>query len=587
MRDLLHYITLPALLSGAVIALEITLFGLLVAWPLALVLALLRKSRLLPLRYLVALYIWVFRGTPILLQLIFLYNVLPAWGLHLSAFETAILGLGLNEAAFSAEIIRGGLLAVNQSQLDAAASIGLSPGLTLRRVQLPQALRVIVPTLANEAIAMVKNTSLASVISVSELTLKSEQIVAANFKYVPVFAAASIIYLLATSILVGIQRYSEGVFDLEKKYRRRVGLQGQWSGSIHGWATALASSGRARASWPFRPSPEASAPASATHGFSSGPSSSELVLPISESGPELAAHKDGKLRVSGSRASDSAPAQLFAEYREVIRTAAERTSATGDAIVSVENLEKRFGRTPVLIGMDLKVKHGEVLCILGPSGSGKSTLLRIIDGLEHANSGEVVVNGLRIGRTSQEMLKVLRRGHKFHARERLQAGLAIVFQQLNLFQHMTVLENLIEAPTRVLGVDRKLTTAVSHMFLEQVGLQGYADCYPHMLSGGQQQRVAIARGLVLAPEVMLFDEPTSALDPELVGEVLRVMSQLANQGMTMVVVTHEIGFAKQCASRVLLMADGIIVEQGDPEQVFTAPRQERTKAFLSAIIGHQ
>lgn len=236
MKDFLHYLTLSSLITGGLLALEIAGLGLVVAWPLALLLALLRKSRLLPIRYLVSLYIWIMRGTPILLQLIFLYNVLPQWGLHLSSFSTAVVGLGLNEAAFSAEIIRGGLMAVGQSQLDAAASLGFSATLTLFRVQMPQALRIIVPTLANEAIAMVKNTSLASVIAVSELTLRSEQFVSVSFQYVPVFAAAAIIYLIATTTLVVVQRYFENAFDLDRQTRRRLRMPRRWMGSSLGLA---------------------------------------------------------------------------------------------------------------------------------------------------------------------------------------------------------------------------------------------------------------------------------------------------------------------------------------------------------------
>lgn len=586
MRQFLHYLTLPELLRGALLALEISFFGLVIAWPLALLLALIRKSRIRPVRYVVAFYIWVFRGTPILLQLIFLYNVLPQWGIDLSAFQTAALGLGLNEAAFSAEIIRGGLSAVGQSQLDAAASLGMSSVLTLRRVQVPQALRVIVPTLANEAITMVKNTSLASVIAVSELTLRSEQIVSTNFEYVSVFGAAAILYLLATTTLVGLQRYLEGVFDLDRQYRRRMGFE-------HGWLTLLKRGGGGVSRWvmTFRGS-QAATTATEVVGHAApavlkGPATAPVLMGMAErmvAGEGHAWHGSPPVEHSPDRASEHS--RIYTEYWAAIRAAAGRAPAQGGAIVNIAGLEKHFGSRQILKGVDLQVSRGEVVCVLGPSGSGKSTMLRIMDGLEHASGGSVTVNGMQLGhQPSGDGRTGIPLAHRFRSRDRLRAGAAIVFQQFNLFQHMTVMENLTEAPKRVLGIQQAIAVEAGEMLLREVGLDIHAESYPHQLSGGEQQRVAIARALALAPEVMLFDEPTSALDPERVGEVLRVMSQLASQGMTMIVVTHELDFARRSADRVVFMDEGVVVEEGTPEEIFDTPKMDRTDAFLSAITG--
>jgi polar amino acid transport system permease protein len=277
---------------------------------------------------------------------------------------------------------------------------------------------------------------------------------------------------------------------------------------------------------------------------------------------------------------------LFAEYRDQIRKAAGRREGSGDKdfIIETCDLEKHYGNVRILRGLNLRVRRGEVLCILGPSGSGKSTLLRILDGLDTSTGGTVAVNGIPLGRHPHG-LKALS-GGRVQPKDRLRAGVALVFQQFNLFQHKTAIENVMIAPTLVLDLDRKLSINTSRLLLKEVGLEAFEHSYPHQMSGGQQQRVAIARALALAPEVMLFDEPTSALDPERVGEVLRVMLDLAEHGMTMIVVTHEIDFAKRCASRVLFMEDGVVVEEGTPEEMFNHPREERTRQFLSAITRH-
>ncbi|MFH8633166.1 amino acid ABC transporter ATP-binding protein [Streptomyces lydicus] len=255
--------------------------------------------------------------------------------------------------------------------------------------------------------------------------------------------------------------------------------------------------------------------------------------------------------------------------------------STPSAMVEARGIHKSFGSLDVLKGVDLDVRAGEVTVVLGPSGSGKSTLLRTLNHLEKVDSGSVRVNGELVGyRRSGNKLYELRERDILKQRTKI----GFVFQNFHLFPHLTVLENLVEAPVAALRRPKKDAVADARALLDRVGLADKADAYPRTLSGGQQQRVAIARALALEPELLLFDEPTSALDPELVGEVLDVIKDLAHRGTTMIVVTHEIGFAREVADTVVFMDGGRIVEQGPPGQVLDQPRHERTKSFLSKVL---
>lgn len=249
-------------------------------------------------------------------------------------------------------------------------------------------------------------------------------------------------------------------------------------------------------------------------------------------------------------------------------------------MVRAEKVVKRFGSLTVLNGVDLTVNRGQVVVVIGPSGSGKTTLLRCINHLEKIDGGRIYIEGELVGYRE-------RNGKLVEDREaniaRIRSQIGFVFQRFNLFPHKTALENVIEAPVHVLHQSREEVTARAMSLLAKVGLEEKADVYPHKLSGGQQQRVAIARALAMNPKLMLFDEATSALDPELVGEVLKVMKQLALEGMTMVVVTHEMGFARDVASDVVFMDKAVIVEEGTPEQIFDHPQHERTRNFLGMI----
>jgi ABC-type polar amino acid transport system ATPase subunit len=246
------------------------------------------------------------------------------------------------------------------------------------------------------------------------------------------------------------------------------------------------------------------------------------------------------------------------------------THVTNELVLRGIGVEKAFGSLKVLQGVDVDVHRGEVLAIIGPSGSGKSTLLRCFNGLETATGGTIELLGQPLSRNKKELAK---------QRERL----GMVFQRFHLFPHLTALENIIEAPIHVKGLKKQEALAIAYELLEKIGLRDKADVYPSKLSGGQQQRVAIARALAMQPEVLLLDEPTSALDPELVGEVLQVIQKLAQEGMTMVLVTHEMAFAKRVADRVIFMEDGKIVEQGPPAQLFDNPQSDRTRRFLREL----
>jgi polar amino acid transport system ATP-binding protein len=251
------------------------------------------------------------------------------------------------------------------------------------------------------------------------------------------------------------------------------------------------------------------------------------------------------------------------------------------AMLKAEQVHKHFGRLEVLRGVDLEVAPKEVLCIIGPSGSGKSTFLRCINHLEKVNAGRLWVDGELVG-----YREVNGKLHELRDREVCgkRAEIGMVFQRFNLFPHMTVLQNIIEGPVRVKGLDKRAAVDKGRALLDRVGLSDKVDWYPNQLSGGQQQRVAIARALAMEPKLMLFDEPTSALDPELVGEVLDVMQRLAEDGMTMIVVTHEMGFAREVADQAVFMDGGVVVEQGEPRAMFASPQQARTQQFLSKIL---
>jgi polar amino acid transport system permease protein len=510
------------LLQGALTAIIIASVAMLIGVSLGLVIALMRLSRFWVLKSLAWFYIWFMRGTPQLLLLVFLYDALPFFGLRLDSFTTAVLGLGLNEAAFSGEIIRGGILSVSRTQEVAAASLGMGRLLTLRRIVLPQAMRAILPGLTNDAISIVKMTSIASVIFVNELTFRAQQIVAQNFRFFTVFAAAAIIYLAINSVVSLFQTILERYFDYEIDRRpNSTRILGRMFG--------------------------------------------EYLLPFGHGQKET---------TSLSKLDDAGPAEPLPPALLYLGPDPE------SAYVVCRDVHKSYGSNRVLRGINLTVGKGDVVAVLGPSGSGKSTLLRLINHLETLDGGEITVGGRYVGYTKVGDRLV---PESDLAKARATARIGMVFQQFNLFSHLTALENVMEAPLRVFGEAETVARERGLKLLEDVGLATHAHHLPHRLSGGQQQRVAIARSLALSPDLMLFDEPTSALDPELVGDVLAAMRRLAESGMTMIIVTHEVRFARDVADRVVFMDEGLILESGSPAEVLVEPRHPRTRRFLRQV----
>ena len=519
LTDFATYATSGFLWNGALLAVEITAAAMSMGLLLGLGLALMRLSRMRAVRSFAGAYIFIVRGTPQLLQLVFIFDALPFIGLRLDSFTTALIGFALNEAAFSAEIIRGGILSVNATQTVAAASLGMGSALSLRRIILPQAMRAILPGLINDTISMLKLTSIASVIFVNELTFRAQQIVGQNFKFFQVFIATGAIYLALTSAITAAQAVLERRFDLDRA-----------AGGTSPWQRML--------------------------GFAGG----------STPAPKVA--------VAHVKPAASDPAWV----RSLIGTGG---GVPGQPFVIGRNVQKSYGEREVLSGVDFTVAEGEVVVILGPSGSGKSTLLRMINHLEAMDWGEITVAGRPIGYRPPD--GGAPRPLRNVAAARAEARIGMVFQHFNLFAHLTALQNVVEAPIRVYGTPREQAEETGRRLLAAVGLAQHADHLPHRLSGGQQQRVAIVRALAIQPRLMLFDEPTSALDPELVGEVLAVMRLLADAGMTMIVVTHEIRFAREVADRVIFMDEGRVVEQGPPARVIDAPEHDRTRRFLRMV----
>lgn len=531
-REFLGYVVEPFLWDGALLAVEIAALSMVGGVLLGFGLALLRLSRLRVLAALAWTYIWFIRGTPQLLQLVFLYDALPSVGIRLDSFTTAVIGFALNEAAFSAEIIRGGILSVNRNQGIAAAAFGMGPLLTMRRIILPQAMRAILPSMANDSISVLKGTSIASVIFVNELTFRSQQVVGQNFKFFTVFAAAGVIYLALTSAIAAIQWFLERTFNVE--------LERPTPG------TSALDRLFGRRPLAVNALPPAPAPAASPNQIDSAPTG-----------------RDRWLSGISDALSDGTP--------------------EGGVHVACAGVWKAYAGREVLRGINLNVNRGEVVAIMGPSGSGKSTLLRLINHLEQLDKGEILVAGEHVG---YRVVDGVLRPTRDLAKARAKARIGMVFQHFNLFDHLTALENIIEAPIRVYGEDPDRSRAKAMGLLIMVGLANHAHHLPHRLSGGQQQRVAIARALAISPRLMLFDEPTSALDPELVSEVLAVIRRLAEAGMTMIVVTHEVRFARDVADRVVFMDDGQIVEEGVPGAVLDNPQHERTRRFLR-LVEHE
>ena len=477
-------------------------------------------------------YIWLLRSVPLIVLLLILNNLgylyttldigIPFTGILfaqynlvevLSPFAVALIGLSLNQAAFSAEIIRGGILSVDQGQHEAAAALGLSRRRHALGIVLPQAMRAILPSGFNEIIGLAKSTSMVYVLALPELFYTVQVIYRRNLEVIPLLMVATVWYLIIMSVLSLIQ------LRIERHYAR--GALRTAPASLLERITGR-DNNRQRKSTAIAPSPAVRKP-------------------------------------------------LISALRP----------ARQEGLIEIHGLSKRYGSHTVLDHVNLTVRPGEVTAILGPSGAGKSTLLRAINHLERASEGFVAIDGELIGYERRgNVLYELKEG----AIRRRRASIGMVFQNFNLFPHLTVLENIIEAPVSVQKVPRAVALEQARDLLNRIGLADKADAYPRQLSGGQQQRVAIARALALKPKVILFDEPTSALDPELVGEVLEVIKELATSGTTMVIVTHEVGFAREVADTVVFMENGRVLESGPPAQLFNAPAHSRLGEFLAKVL---
>ena len=489
-------------------------------------------------------YTSFFRGTPLIVQLFLIYLALPQVGTNLalqfrdplrgwiqtvtllSPVMAGIVGLSLNYGAYMTEIFRAGIQSVSHGQSEAAEALGMTYKQKMRRIVLPQALRVIIPPTGNEFIAMMKDTALLSFLGAaifwSDPFRRATLLGRADFKNMEALLVAAACYWALTAIFTFFQ----------KKLETRVG-----KGYVRGGGGAPAAK------------------------LSSDLGSSRTRRDVDERAR----------RGAGGRSGDDRAARRERGDGSVI-------GHNGEVVVHVEDVHKSFGHLEVLRGINMQVHKGEVVVIFGRSGSGKSTLLRCINFLEDPTSGTIEVDGIRLvggHRTKQQRDNI--------RQLRIRAGM--VFQQFNLFPHMTTIENVMEGPVTVKDTPEHDARAMGLELLAKVGLADKADEYPIRLSGGQQQRVAIARALAMEPKVMLFDEPTSALDPELIGEVLAVMKSLATDlHMTMMVVTHEMGFAREVANRMMFFHEGVILEEGPPDQLFNHTQNPETRTFLDAVL---
>ena len=511
----------------------LTVLGAAFGFTLGTGLALARVSRSPLLRALAWTFVWIFRSIPLIVLLLILNNLgylyetvwlgvpftditVAEWSTTqlITPFLAAVIGLTLNQAAYSSEIIRGGILSVDQGQHEAAAALGLPRRRQAFRIVLPQAMRSILPSAFNDIIGLAKGTSNAYILALPELFYTIQIIYRRNLEVIPLLMVATVWYLIILSVLSLIQAH------VERHYAR---------GALRQLPPTLL--GRIWAWW--RPS-----------------------VPL-------------------------APAATPAAEPALPRSASWTHSHTRGGQVEVQNVSKSFNGVRVLNNVSLQVPPGSVTVILGQSGSGKSTLLRSINHLERVDSGFIAIDGDLVGyRQDGDTLYELKEKDILARR----ADVGMVFQNFNLFPHLSVLDNVAEAPISVRGLPRAEAEQLARELLARVGLAHKADAFPRQLSGGQQQRVAIARALALKPKVLLFDEPTSALDPELVNEVLDVIKELARTGTTLLIVTHEIGFAREVADTVVFMDQGQIIESGHPHQVLLNPNHPRLRDFLAKVL---
>ncbi|MFJ2363605.1 amino acid ABC transporter permease/ATP-binding protein [Pseudomonas sp. NPDC087697] len=442
-----------------------------------------------------AVYIWFFRSIPLLVLVVFVYNLpqlFPMTGSVLSnPFYSGLFALVITEAAYMAEIHRGGLISVAKGQKEAGRALGISFLGLQRLIVIPQAFRISLPTLINEYITVVKLTSLISVISLTELLTVGQRLYAQNFLVMETLGAVAVYYVFIVSVFGWFLHRLERYLDLNQRKPQTL--------------------------------------------------------------------------------DETAVARLKAQIQPLTATTGLPSSHGAAPVLQLEKIHKRYGNHEVLKGIDLTVGSGQVISIIGPSGSGKTSLIRTINGLESIDQGEIKLFGESfISHDDTPNSARVRSGVRH---------IGMVFQNFNLFPHRCILDNITLAP-RYHGSAKPLSEQRAYALLDKVGLLAHAHKYPHQLSGGQQQRVAIARALAMEPKIMLFDEPTSALDPELVGDVLNVIRDLAKEGMTMLIVTHEMDFAMSISDRVIFMENGHIQLDASPCAIRNERAGERVRRFM-------
>ncbi len=534
MELFLHYLSLPYLIQGIGFTLAATGIGLAGGVVLGLLLAAMQLSRFKPMAVIARGYAVIFRGTPLVLQLVFVYDALPYVGIKLPGLLAAGVALAANEATFIAEMFRSSVVGVDRGQVIAGQALGMTPRVLMHRIIAPQALRSMIPAMGNEAVSTLKNSSLASVIAVQELTLRSTQLASSTFDFFSIFFASGLIYLILTGGISLVQLSLEARFDLD----RQASLRG-----LSRWL-------------PWRHAATQAIPL---------PAVSDVVAPSNPaltSIPPIPVVKNNPLA------------------HVVDRNARESKLADAHLAIRVNGVSKAYGTQSVLQDLSLTVSAGEVVALLGPSGSGKSTLLRCINHLESWDAGQIHVGGHRLGYRADGQLMT----PSDLARERSSLGMGMLFQQFNLFAHLTARENVAGPLRWVHGWTPEAADERALALLTRVGLAHRVDALPRHLSGGQQQRVAIARALAHGPSVLLLDEPTSALDPELVNEVLELIRRLAiEEGLTMIISTHQLRFAAEVADRVVFLSGGRIIESGPALDVLQHPKHPETARFLSVM----
>lgn len=476
-----------------------------IAASLGFILALAKLSQYRTLKLPVAAYIWFFRSLPLLVLLIFVYNlpqVIPWTRSYLgSPFVAGLLGLVLSETAYMAEIHRGGLLAVPNGQREAGKALGINYAGIQRLIVVPQAIRIALPTLSNQFITIVKLTSLVSVISLAEILMVGQRLYTQNFKVLETMLMVALFYVMIVTVFDNLLKLAERNMDVTR-----------------------------------RKSP--------------GNQTGKDVSQNPNNQPGSSAHSPPCL-----------PSRRIEQSK---------------IVVDARKIDKSFDGVPVLKDVSLEVKKGETVSIIGPSGSGKTTFIRTLNGLESPDAGCITLNG---------DVTFIKNPNKPDQKTQLPRAdqiknIGMVFQQFNLFPHRSVLQNVTLGPRyHGFGSAHQIEQEALAV-LEKVGMREHANKYPHQLSGGQQQRIAIARALAMKPSIMLFDEPTSALDPELVGEVLKNIEDLAREGMTMIIVTHEMAFARKISDRVVFMEDGAMVHTGTPAEIFENSNEPRVTRFL-------